>query len=1351
MKRNYNIGLDIGTNSVGWAITDDDYNLLKVRKQNGWGVRLFTEGQTAKKRRVFRATRRRIRRRRQRIDLLRNLMEPMVLEKDSAFFLRMDSSFFREEDKNESVHSRFSLFEDKDYTDIDHYKRFPTIYHVRQYLMNSEEKADPRLIYLALHHIIKYRGNFLYEKQGEFDLSGEINTDISELREQVRQLYGEEILSIDEEEVKETLCSFSMNRKEKEEALCKIWKVESSKKDAIKNLIKLVIGVTCDLSKLFECNLRDENGKSVTLTLEKEEIEENERLIQLGLSDEQMELIYKAKKVYSNVLVQKILNGETALSYGMVKKYEKHNEDLKKLKQLFREYASEKYQEFFRDTGDENINYANYIKSRVASKGQTKKFHKEVTTENLYKKIKEILNPVVPKENPEYTYCCQEMDKENFLLRINVRDNGAIPYQIHLYELKKIIQNQEKYYEVLKREGKHIEQLMTFHIPYYVGPLNHDSKNEFAWAIRKKCGKATPIYPWNFEDRIDCSASAKEFIHQKTNTCTYLPGEKVIPKCSLLYAKYEVLNELNKIRVVLEDGDSNGKILDVVKKQEIYREVFQKHKRVTHKAVLNYMNSHGMFPVRAVNIIGTQKEDAFASGLQAYCDFYQKIGLTPSNQTDKMVEEIIYWLTIFEDRKMVEEKLKKYDKKLTATQMKKICKLSYQGWSRLSEKLLCGLVAENRKQNMERCCIMDVLWSTNDNFMQIINDSMYGFDEIIKAAMEKAYGQKNDKKITYKTTVKKLQGSPAIKKGVWQTIQIIEEIKKVMGGEPNRIFIEMAREDQKKERTTARKKMLEAAYKKLKEEVDEYNEGIVKELKKFDKIDSERLFLYFCQNGKSLYSGAKLNIDCLSEYEIDHIIPQCYKKDDSFDNRALVLKGENQKKGAMLLLSPEVNNAENQKRWKKLMTCGLLSPTKYRNLTRTTINEEQMKGFIHRQLVETRQITKHVAVLLQQLNPDSKVVTIKADLVSSFRKEFSFYKIRELNDYHHAHDAYLVSVLGEYLLKRYPGNSSEFIYSEFASYMRKNRQNIDERKQLLSEKNGYIIAGMKKLQRNSDGEECWNPDVDLGKVRKILDYKLCNITRKAEVTTGAFYNEMLCRKGKATDTLKENLSIEQYGGYDSCKNAYYVPCECSGKKKNTYKLIAVPVKEALHIRTSGELLNYVKKVDDSILAIVGPKIVNGQYMLYENKPVYFISSSEYSNAKQMVMNQEFQKKLYYVLLNEGEMREEESVRNVYANEVMEQIIQKMETDLEVFENLIKKLKTEKAMNAFRNASLEDKRLAIINLLKITSAGSGRGNLSVFGLSKDEGRLNKALKYEKMDIIDYSITGLYKESRTSNEL
>ena len=42
-KGNYYIGLDIGTNSVGWAATNEQYELLKFKSHKMWGSRLFKD------------------------------------------------------------------------------------------------------------------------------------------------------------------------------------------------------------------------------------------------------------------------------------------------------------------------------------------------------------------------------------------------------------------------------------------------------------------------------------------------------------------------------------------------------------------------------------------------------------------------------------------------------------------------------------------------------------------------------------------------------------------------------------------------------------------------------------------------------------------------------------------------------------------------------------------------------------------------------------------------------------------------------------------------------------------------------------------------------------------------------------------------------------------------------------------------------------------------------------------------------------------------------------------------------------------------------------------------------------
>lgn len=97
---NYNIGLDIGTSSVGWAVVNSDTN--KIVKKNGkqlWGVRLFDSGKVAAERRNFRSTRRRFDRRRKRIKLLQEMFYDEIMKVDKDFFIKMKESFYRQDDE----------------------------------------------------------------------------------------------------------------------------------------------------------------------------------------------------------------------------------------------------------------------------------------------------------------------------------------------------------------------------------------------------------------------------------------------------------------------------------------------------------------------------------------------------------------------------------------------------------------------------------------------------------------------------------------------------------------------------------------------------------------------------------------------------------------------------------------------------------------------------------------------------------------------------------------------------------------------------------------------------------------------------------------------------------------------------------------------------------------------------------------------------------------------------------------------------------------------------------------------------------------------------------------------------
>ena len=135
MEQNYYLGLDMGTSSLGWAVTDEKYQLLRRKGKDLWGVRLFSEAETAADRRSHRVSRRRREREKARIAYLKEVFAEEINKKDSGFFQRLEDSKYYEEDKRE--HQPFALFADSGYTDKEYYKDFPTIFHLRKALLEA--------------------------------------------------------------------------------------------------------------------------------------------------------------------------------------------------------------------------------------------------------------------------------------------------------------------------------------------------------------------------------------------------------------------------------------------------------------------------------------------------------------------------------------------------------------------------------------------------------------------------------------------------------------------------------------------------------------------------------------------------------------------------------------------------------------------------------------------------------------------------------------------------------------------------------------------------------------------------------------------------------------------------------------------------------------------------------------------------------------------------------------------------------------------------------------------------------------------------------------------------------------
>lgn len=100
---NYYVGLDIGTDSIGYAVTNDAYDLCKFKGEPMWGVTLFEKAHPASERRSFRAQRRRLDRRQQRVQLIMDLFAEEIGKSDPGFFRRIKESYLYPETADDKV------------------------------------------------------------------------------------------------------------------------------------------------------------------------------------------------------------------------------------------------------------------------------------------------------------------------------------------------------------------------------------------------------------------------------------------------------------------------------------------------------------------------------------------------------------------------------------------------------------------------------------------------------------------------------------------------------------------------------------------------------------------------------------------------------------------------------------------------------------------------------------------------------------------------------------------------------------------------------------------------------------------------------------------------------------------------------------------------------------------------------------------------------------------------------------------------------------------------------------------------------------------------------------------------
>lgn len=1320
MKKEYCLGLDIGTESVGWAVSDMEYRIPKFKGNAMWGIRLFDESCSAEQRRGFRSAARRSQRKRERINLLEMLFNGAISNIDPAFFIKLHESNLYLEDKSNST--PYCVFSDENYTDKDYHKEFPTIYHLRKELITNKEPHDVRLVYLAIHHIIKHRGHFLFDYSYKDDVSGEFLPVYNDLKAYLYDNYEIDLYCNDVEKFSQILKNKNLAKKKKNAEIAALFDIDKKTDKRLYNMLSLLSGSKIALFDVFEDeSLKEVEKKSVSFSSGFDD-DESEYRSYLG---ERFELLEKLKAVYDWAILADILNGQEYISFSKVDVYEKHGRDLKTLKEYVIKYAPDTYNEIFKKS-DKFANYVAYSKHIKTNKG-TGVLNSTCSQEEFCAYLRNVLKSC---QDEQYIKMFDEIENSTFMPKQVTKDNGVIPMQVNEKELVAILDNAKEYLPFLKETdstGKSVYDkiiaLFEYRIPYYIGPLNTHSKK--SWLVRSD----EKIYPWNIKEVVDYDKSAEKFIENLTSKCSYLPEFDVIAKNSLLYSKFCVLNELNNLRI-------NGEKISVKLKQEIYNDLFEKYYKVNNKKLCDYLSSRN---IQFDEISGI--DNGFKSSLKSYKD------LLEYDLTCEQKEEIIKSITIFgDDKKLLKKRLKKeFGEYLSDEEIKKISKLKYSGWSRLSREFLTEVEATH-KESGEVVNIITAMWQTNNNLMQLLYSNDFCCDDNANKVFNDKITELNsfgaDK--TLNDIIDDLYVSPLVKRPIHQSILITKEIEKIMKHPPKKIFVEVARGAEEKKRTVSRRSTLLDLYKFCKKNY----EDIYAELNKTndDDLRSDKLYLYFTQFGKCMYSGEKIELDDLFNknlYDIDHIYPQSKIKDDSLSNRVLVKKNINAKKDNEYPISSQVREKMTSF-WKTLLDKKLIDKKKYERLVRNNpLSEDELSEFVSRQLVETRQSTKAVASILEQLYPDTEIVYVKAKLVSEFRKEYDMLKCREVNDFHHAKDAYLNIVVGNVYNVKFTHNKINFI---------KHLQNNDK---------GYTVNLPSLLKHNIDGAWVAENNESLNIVKSVMNKNNIRYTRYAFEKKGGFWDQTISKKGKAQIQLNSVLSNkEKYGGRMKVSAAYFSCIEHGKKNNRVVSLFAINLYDKKKYEENP--LDYLIENYNLINPVIKVKKVKIQSCFSFDNMRCHLGGKEsggsiivYRPAVQLVPGYKNERYIRNVIRYAGgdlhlqsEKNQENAVTVEQNCQLYDLLLDKMSNNIYgvLFSDLAEKIACEKS--SFEKLDLIEQCKIIKNILTILKNNASKGDLKSIGIKSNgairlNNHISKIKDIKSIKLINQSVTGLYE--------
>lgn len=519
--------------------------------------------------------------------------------------------------------------------------------------------------------------------------------------------------------------------------------------------------------------------------------------------------------------------------------------------------------------------------------------------------------------------------------------------------------------------------------------------------------------------------------------CTFERTEFRAPKASFTAERHVWLTRLNNLRISV-DGVSRG--LNDTEREMVLPLPYQGGEKFAYKNLRDALEKKGGLPA-SFKFVGLnypsarQREEEKAKDPESESlvklpawhelrlafkragaeDVWQRIAADAIEHRSTLLDEIAWVLSVYKEDDEVERKLAELHLPDASCVIPILLGIRFDKFHALSLKALRKIVPlmEQGKRYDEAVAAID----------EYAHHSQPAHKNREKRTLLPSFYKGADKngKLIFNDDLD-VPRNPVVLRALNQARKVLNALVKVYGS-PWQVNIEMARDLSRPMDERKKVKTLQDEYRERNDKAKDHFASCFG--RRPTGIELEKWLLFREQHDKCAYSLLPLDPERIvndpSYVEIDHALPYSRSYDDSKNNKVLVLKAENQRKGNRTPFEylTSFEGGENGSRWREFVAfveCNkAYRQAKRSRLLRKNYGDDEAKSFMERNLTDTRYICKFFKNLVEQrlqladTSGSKRCVVLNGQLTSFLRARWGLVKVRDESDRHHALDAVVIA------------------------------------------------------------------------------------------------------------------------------------------------------------------------------------------------------------------------------------------------------------------------------------------------------------------------------------------------------